>query len=69
MKKECAVRSARRWLAAVLLLCALLMLGGCGVRVKTIDIKEHLDETVLELDGEYYLYQKASETETVEEET
>ena len=54
MKKECAVRSARRWLAAVLLLCALLMLGGCGVRVKTIDFKEHLDETVLELDGEKY---------------
>lgn len=54
MKKECAVRSARRWLSAVLLICALLTLGGCGARVKTIEFKEHLDETVLELDGEKY---------------
>lgn len=38
----------------MLLICALLMLGGCGARVKTIDFKEHLDETVLELDGQKY---------------
>ena len=33
-------------------------------------VKDQEDDLlVLELDGEYYLYQKASETETVEEET
>ena len=51
MRKQSVVRPVRRWLAAALLMCALLALSGCGVRVKTIEFKEHLDETVLELDG------------------
>lgn len=51
MRKQGVVRPARRWLAAALLMCALLTLSGCGVRAKTIEFKEHLDETVLELDG------------------
>ena len=38
----------------ILLLCALVSVGGCGVRQKTIEFKEHLDETVLELDGIKY---------------
>ena len=54
MRKQSVVRPARRWLAAALLMCALLALSGCGVRAKTIEFKEHLDETVLELDGEKY---------------
>ena len=54
MRKQSVVRPVRRWLAAALLMCALLALSGCGVRVKTIEFKEHLDETVLELDGEKY---------------
>lgn len=54
MRKQSVVRPVRRWLAAALLMCALLALSGCGVRAKTIEFKEHLDETVLELDGEKY---------------
>ena len=54
MRKQSVVRPLRRRLAAALLMCALLALSGCGVRAKTIEFKEHLDETVLELDGEKY---------------
>ncbi len=51
MRKQ---RVACRWQTAALLICVLALLSGCGVRVKTIDFKEHLDETVLELDGQKY---------------
>lgn len=51
MRKLCVVR---RWWAAALPVCMLVLLCGCGVRVKTIEFKEHLDETVLELDGQKY---------------
>lgn len=51
MGKQDAVR---RWRVAALLICALILLSGCGVRVRTIDFGEHLDETVLELDGQKY---------------
>jgi len=35
-------------------LCAVLCLCGCGARQKSIVYREHLDETVLELDGQSY---------------
>ena len=37
-----------------MLACVMFCLTGCGARQRTIDFKEHLDETVLELDGEKY---------------
>lgn len=52
MKRQGVAHRMRGCLSAALLLCVLLCLGGCGVRQKTIDFKEHLDDTVLELDGQ-----------------
>ena len=48
-------------LLGMLLLCALLCVGGCGVRQRTIEFKEHLDEIVLELDGIKYPLRDASD--------
>ena len=54
MENVHAWRGMRRRLAAVILAGLLLVLNGCGVRVEPIDFNEHLDETVLELDGQKY---------------
>lgn len=54
MKKRCTASCCRRCLSVAVLLCALLCLGGCGVRQKTITFNEHLDDTVLTLDGQRY---------------
>lgn len=54
MKKGCIVRRCRRYLSVAVLLCIFLCLGGCGVRQKTITFHEHLDDTVLILDGQKY---------------
>lgn len=48
------LRAVRRCFAAVFLMCVLVCLGGCGVRTRTIEFREHLDDNVLELDGENY---------------
>ena len=44
----------RACLLMALFVCILLGLEGCGVRQRTITFQEHLDETVLELDGKKY---------------
>ena len=54
MKRTCVLRGMQCCLAAALLVCVLFCMNGCGVRQKTIDFREHLDETVLELDGQKY---------------
>lgn len=58
MKRHDRIQRVRKriqeTLLGMLLLCALLCVGGCGVRQRTIEFKEHLDETVLELDGIKY---------------
>ncbi len=41
-------------MSVAVVLCALLCLGGCGVRQETIVFNEHLDETALVLDGQEY---------------
>lgn len=41
-------------MSVAVILCALLCLGGCGVRQETIVFNEHLDETALVLDGQEY---------------
>ena len=46
--------SCRRYVSVAVVLCALLCLGGCGVRQETIVFNEHLDETALVLDGQEY---------------
>lgn len=46
--------SCRRYVSVAVILCALLCLGGCGVRQETIVFNEHLDETALVLDGQEY---------------
>lgn len=43
-----------RTFATVLCMCIMLGLSGCGARQQTIEFREHLDETVLELDGQTY---------------
>lgn len=47
-------RRCRRYLSVAVLLCIFLCLGGCGIRQKTITFNEHLDDTVLVLDGQKY---------------
>lgn len=54
MREHQIVRWMGRCLAAVLLACGLLGLAGCGARIETISFCEHLDDTVLELDGQEY---------------
>lgn len=46
--------NCRRFMSVAVLLCALLCLGGCGVRQRTIVFNRHLDETALVLDGQEY---------------
>lgn len=41
-------------MSVAVVLCALLCLGGCGVRQEMIVFNEHLDETALVLDGQEY---------------
>ena len=54
MKRTCVLCGMRSGIVALLLVCVLFCMSGCGARVKTIDFKEHLDDTVLELDGQKY---------------
>ena len=54
MREHHIAQRIGRCLAAVLLVCALFGLEGCGPRIKTITFNEHLDDTVLELDGHKY---------------
>ena len=62
-----------RLLAIVILIGAVVCaLCGCGVRQKTIVLTEHLDDTVLQLDGQKYPLRKlafyiAYEEQTVQE--
>ncbi len=62
-----------RLLAIVILIGAVICaLCGCGVRQKTIVLTEHLDDTVLQLDGQKYPLRKlafyiAYEEQTVQE--
>ena len=51
MRRKDVSFAMKKSLAAVLLVCVLFCVSGCGTRVKTIEFKEHLDDTVLELDG------------------
>lgn len=53
-KKKRSARRCRRYLSVAVLLCVFLCLGGCGVRQKTIIFSEHLEDTVLTLDGQSY---------------
>ena len=58
MRRHWKAQGVRMCLIAALAACVLLGLGGCGVRQRTIDFKEHLDETVLVLDGKNYPLRK-----------
>ena len=51
MRRKDVSFTMKKSLAAVFLVCVLFCVSGCGTRVKTIEFKEHLDDTVLELDG------------------
>ena len=54
-KKDFSLSHIRRGcLSVAVFLCVLLCAGGCGVRQKTIVFNEHLDDTVLVLDGQEY---------------
>ena len=54
MKRQWMERGVRMCLIVSLLTGVLSGLAGCGIRQRTIVFKEHLDETVLEVDGEKY---------------
>ena len=54
MKKQHVTGGLRKCFFALLFAGALICLGGCGARQKTIEFREHLDDTVLSLDGEKY---------------
>lgn len=54
MKRQNVMRSMRMWVLAALFVCVPLLLNGCGARQKTIDFASHLDDIVLELDGQSY---------------
>lgn len=54
MKRKQITSGLKKWIGAALLAGILIGLCGCGARQKTIEFKEHLDETVLELDGQTY---------------
>lgn len=47
--------SSLRLLLLCIASCMVLCIAGCGARQKTIEFREHLDDTVLELDGEKYM--------------
>lgn len=54
MKRQNVMRSMRMWVLAALFVCVPLLLNGCGARQRTIDFASHLDDIVLELDGQSY---------------
>lgn len=54
MKRQGAIHRMRMWALTALFVCVLLLMSGCGARQRTIDFKKHLDDVVLELDGQSY---------------
>lgn len=54
MKRRDVMRTVRTWVLAALFVCVPLLFSGCGARQKTIIFTDHLDDIVLELDGQRY---------------